>query len=142
MLRVRAYGFGVTSVCLRVRLCAPFTVVLLRVFLPRQLQMNRGNFTGMLAELTAARKIDPDFCDLDHEFGLYYLAVRAGLTSTCSRPLPMCLFVKVSFTTLACEVVLAWGMALCACMGCLYVRECKRCFSVPGGQTSSRHPGT
>ena len=49
-----------------------------------QLQMNKGNFTGMLTELRLAREIDPEFCDLDHEFGLYYLAV---CTCHCVRAL-------------------------------------------------------
>ena len=41
-----------------------------------QLQMNRKNFTGMLTELRIAEQIDPEFCDLQHELGLYHLAVR------------------------------------------------------------------
>ena len=53
-----------------------------------QLQMNRQNFTGMLHELRTAERIDPDFCDLQHELGLYYLAVRhASSLIGVQRPL-------------------------------------------------------
>jgi hypothetical protein len=80
-----------------------------------QLRMNQGNFSGMLEHLTIAHRIDPDFCDLSHEFGLYHLVRGRGGSSFC-----LCCSVQGQFRGGAAAAVLWCGVMLC----CVVVPWC------------------